>query len=1103
MGEDSSTQVQMLHGDDVSVAGDGAMLSGPRRPSTRVAMHPLTTETGRGVVDGADLSEQLEEWAQCLIADAGARYELLELIGRGGQGLVFGVRDHDAGREVALKTLRSDRDLDRHLARFVREAQIMAQLEHPGIVPMYDMGVLPSGTVFYTMKSVAGDSLRAFAARCAERGSRGRFQILTTFQRVCEAMAYAHSRGVIHRDLKPGNIMIGEFGEVMVLDWGLAKVLPGSDLETVTDWVEQPVRFDQYESDDLHTVEGHVVGTPAYMSPEQARAETDGIDGRSDVFALGVILCEMLTGDLPEIVHSGSDRIVDQVGICGYRPLDPRMHDLPRALCAIIDRCLAFTPADRYQSASDIADDIRRFLAGDAVLAYHESLTDRLCRHVRKHRVAVVAAGLALAVAGGVYGVSRWMDWAGREERVAALLAEAEQAELQADYATAIGHYERVEELSSGHPLALYGKVRAEAAVERQVKVLAEAEAERALVARALAQVEEAEALVMAGDIGQLDRARLCYDRALRLLPADHPQRASVFAARDALVASIVDRSAVARAAQAEEHLGQAEAHVVAGDWPMARAALIYATDLVPSDHRIRALERRITAGEAQARQALVDERVVLLLAQAERCLAEERLQAGVDLARAALALDPSPRAAALHERLIEARDEHAAVQEQRRAVHEARLALAQSEQIAEQVVVRGLDQPGLDQRQRQLRRSLLDEQLGALLDARRLAGDQPDVVGALVAFYRLRVLEAERAGKPDEAAAAAAHGRQYDEAGAYRLLFADRCLVRALDVACRVRAIGRDEWLQLAVDEQVELPAGSYTIVTDDGVSFARYFRRGQSYEVQVPTPPMLPPGACFIPGAELSEQTVADFALGRYEITNGEWLAFLRDPTVFAQVQTILEDEDPRRKLRLVPRVSYLANVPLWRVTTGVFGGVTGISPVIGEAGAVDLAAPVVGISLEDINVYLAWRRQRDGINWRLPTSAEWTLAVHGGDEGRHTLWGDTVDLSACYSHAVAEVKTLAELLPVGSFPRDCSVHGVLDLAGSVSEWVASEWDESPGMWLIRGGSWKDRRQERFTAADWRAMDPRQVSTGVGFRLAVSVADGGPQPWPLPDQQ
>ena len=210
------------------------------------------------------------------------------------------------------------------------------------------------------------------------------------------------------------------------------------------------------------------------------------------------------------------------------------------------------------------------------------------------------------------------------------------------------------------------------------------------------------------------------------------------------------------------------------------------------------------------------------------------------------------------------------------------------------------------------------------------------------------------------------------------------------------------------------------------------------------------------------------------------------------------MLEDDDPRRKLRLLPRVSYLADAPLWQVTTGVFGGVSGIEPVLANGRLVELDAPVVGISLDDVEAYLAWRRQRDGINWRLPTSAEWTLAVQAGD-GRAVPWGGVVDLSQCYSQVSSGVVGVGQLAAVGGFPADRSVHGVMDLAGSVSEWVASEWEAAAGRWLIRGGSWKDRRSERFTSTDWRTMDHRQVSNGVGFRLAIGVSEGRAEHWPL----
>ncbi len=234
------------------------------------------------------------------------RYQILGEIARGGMGAVLRARDADLGRELALKVLlRPHRD-DSHLCnRFVEEAQIGGQLQHPGIVPIYELGAFTDGRPFLAMKLVRG---RTLAALLAERPSPTHDlpRFLGIFEQVCQTVAYAHSRRVIHRDLKPSNVMVGSFGEVQVMDWGLAKVLPEGGVadERKRPEVEE-VRTSRSEGSGAESQAGSVLGTPAYMAPEQARGEVDRIDERADVFGLDAILCEILTGQPP---YTGASR---------------------------------------------------------------------------------------------------------------------------------------------------------------------------------------------------------------------------------------------------------------------------------------------------------------------------------------------------------------------------------------------------------------------------------------------------------------------------------------------------------------------------------------------------------------------------------------------------------------------------------------------------------------------------------------------------------------------------------------------------------------------------------------------------------------------------
>jgi serine/threonine-protein kinase len=290
---------------------------------------------------------------------SGTQYDLLERIGAGGMGAVYRVRDRQLERDVALKVLHAA--ATPHAAqRLLDEARILARLEHPGIVPVHDAGRLPDGRVFYVMKLVRGTRLDEHVREVEPLAAR-----LRLCERICEAVAFAHAHGVIHRDLKPQNVMIGSFGEVLVLDWGVARLREAAvDVRVVSadpprepSVIPRPPVVPRQE-----TADGTVVGTPGYMAPEQARGEVDRIDERTDVYAIGALI-HFLTSSQPGV---------------------------PRAVTAIAARASALDPADRYRSVRDLSADIGRFLAGLAVDALPESVFDRGRRVLAKYRTPIL-----------------------------------------------------------------------------------------------------------------------------------------------------------------------------------------------------------------------------------------------------------------------------------------------------------------------------------------------------------------------------------------------------------------------------------------------------------------------------------------------------------------------------------------------------------------------------------------------------------------------------------------------------------------------------------------------------------------------------------------
>ena len=291
---------------------------------------------------------------------ADARYEIGAQIGEGGMGVVYLAHDRELNRDVAVKILRAPVPTDDERMRIVREARILASLEHPGIVPVHDVGTLSDGRLFYVMKHVRGERLDDFA-----RSERSRSELLRLFLQVCDAVAFAHAAGVVHRDLKPQNVMLGAFGEVLVLDWGVAKVHTHS--------MELLEHNDSVVASENHaTVSGTAVGTPGYMAPEQLHG---GDDERVDVFGLAGILFFLLTHEHP---MANDDQWT-------------RMRDgLPAPLRAICERARSLDPASRYQSVAALAVDVANYLDALPVAAHKESLFEQLRRLAARHRTALV-----------------------------------------------------------------------------------------------------------------------------------------------------------------------------------------------------------------------------------------------------------------------------------------------------------------------------------------------------------------------------------------------------------------------------------------------------------------------------------------------------------------------------------------------------------------------------------------------------------------------------------------------------------------------------------------------------------------------------------------
>jgi serine/threonine protein kinase len=339
------------------------------------------------------------------------KYTRTRLHAKGGIGQVWLARDDTLGREVALKELRPDRSHDAAIwSRFFEEARITGQLEHPGIVPIYELAKDPDGRQpFYTMRFVRGRTLSEAIEdyhKKRKAGTAGPLELATLlnmFVGVCNAVAYAHSRGVIHRDLKGQNVVLGEFGEVMVLDWGLAKLVDRPEAASEPGAGPRPVPPPDHRPD--ATQQGQTLGTPAYMAPEQAQGRIDQIGRPADVYALGAILYVILFGEPPYKGATATEvlRKVRQEAPPRPRAINPQA---PAALEAVCLKAMARAPLDRYPLASDLAREIQRWLADEPVTAYVDPWTRRLARWAKRHRPAVAAAAAVLVVGVGALAVA-------------------------------------------------------------------------------------------------------------------------------------------------------------------------------------------------------------------------------------------------------------------------------------------------------------------------------------------------------------------------------------------------------------------------------------------------------------------------------------------------------------------------------------------------------------------------------------------------------------------------------------------------------------------------------------------------------------------------
>jgi eukaryotic-like serine/threonine-protein kinase len=471
-------------------------------------------------------------------ARPGPRYQPRRLHRQGGLGAVWLARDTLLGRDVALKSIRPDRAATpEQVARFTHEARVTSRLEHPSIVPLYDWipdggeagapedGSAPHGPR-YVMRFISGRTLTETAAdyhRKRAAGTATRLDLaslLDAFVSVCRAVAHAHDRGILHRDLKGANVVLGSFGEVFLVDWGLAK----SSTDGAAATPEAGTAVDS-ASIDAQTAAGAVVGTPAFMAPEVAAGKP--ATKQSDVYGLGAILYEILAGRAP-YSGKGAAEVLARVAAGDPAPVRSANPAAPAALEAICRKAMARNPAERYGSAEEVATEVRRWLADEPVSAYPEPWTARAARWARRHRTSVIAAAVLLATAAAASSIAAVLVWRERQHTKAEQINATRNADAAIEVVRDLSTYVESYEMGVGNSTANQRWAnldKALASYERLSEVLPEDRTVRWNVARMYRMRAN-----LSRFLDKFDDAEQSYHRANQLfdqLAADYPEESS------------------------------------------------------------------------------------------------------------------------------------------------------------------------------------------------------------------------------------------------------------------------------------------------------------------------------------------------------------------------------------------------------------------------------------------------------------------------------------------------------------------------------------------------------------------------------------------------
>ena len=972
-----------------------------------------------------------------LISSSGeeTKYIFDKEIGRGGMGVVLETVDQDIRRKVAMKVMLSagieDPDLIR---RFLEEAQVTGQLEHPNIVPVHEIGIDEESKAYFTMKLVRGEDLDSLLAKIADNDpeylkkySLG--SLIQIFMKVCDGISYAHSKGVLHRDLKPENIMVGNFGEVMVMDWGISKVLGREEIQATGRTSSLP---DDHAS--FMTMEGQIMGTPSYMSPEQASGMISELDERSDIFQLGGILYSILTYQAPYEGKSPMDQL-EKALHHDLIPPDLRAPDnhIPPELNAICMKAMARAKEDRYASASDLRNELQLYLDGKSVSAKKDNIIVRTKKWMIRNKVASIgiAAALICLIAGILF--TALYEQKKKQDTIVHLLSQAQNATSAERYEEAEETFFSILGLDKENRQAREGisKVSGKALSSKNKRL-------------ALEKVKEAKALFNNKDYSK------AYDAYVATFALDPESKEAVEGIRISAVMS-------------EKQKAQMKIRPILDENRKLTAEKKEVDNLVSGlTEKVKKLKIGIKGHEDYSiKKPLWDSENTLQAREIDGLKMEGKIISNYNTilsydgenteAREALAriyYHKFTEAEALQKR-----EEMAYYRELISAFDDGHykdllgkngvLTLTTIPQADSYDIYRFLEGPD---------RRMIPAPFNpdALVAGNKNAGqDQimqgidPSFIPKVTAFVQIEKL--------------LVHKEFNRRKGIQNLM---------LSKGSYLIHIKKKGYLDTRLP--VLIKRGENTILKDLKLIKKKDVPEGYVYV----------PGGDFVMGGdshapyspEQSTKSVPGFLISRNEVSVRDYLKFIND----------MEARLPGSAKKYLPRRAATSGF-YWKKKDKLYQS------------NFPLDWPVLGISWNDARAYCKWMTLQNkdrGWEFRLPEDHEWEKAARGVD-GRYFPWGNYFDYRYC---AMAYSKKEKSNKPekIGSFPMDESVYGVMDMSGNVAEWCNTFFDEERNIRINRGSAWSYVDENYARCAGKNGHSPSDVADFRGFRVAFSLKDG-----------